>query len=148
MKGNSEVNKFKGYLRSKGLKFTFERRIILETIFSLHNHFDVEDLYRKIEKRIGERISLATIYRTLPLLVESGLIREALKCQERGVYEHIWGHKHHDHIICINCGKVIEFTDEDIEKLQEKVCKKFNFKPMEHRLGIRGYCGECQKKIS
>ncbi|HEX67741.1 MAG TPA: transcriptional repressor [bacterium] len=137
------VERFRLFLREKGLKFTPERRKIAEEIFSFHDHFDAETLYRRLKREV----SLATIYRTLPLLRESGLIREVLRCQGRGVFESVWGHPHHDHLICIRCGKIIEFEDERIEKLQEEVCRKFGFQPVEHRLGIKGYCKECQKKL-
>jgi Fur family transcriptional regulator, ferric uptake regulator len=56
------------------------------------------------------------------------------------------GRSHHDHLLCLKCGRVFEFRDDDIEKLQDKVCEKFHFKPVEHRLGIRGYCRDCLKK--
>jgi len=90
---------------------------------------------------------MATVYRTIPLFVESGFIKEILQYQNTATYEHILGHKHHDHMLCVKCGKVIEFRDDRIEKLQDEVCKKYNFKSVEHRLGIRGYCRQCQKKI-
>ncbi|MCD6521668.1 transcriptional repressor [Candidatus Calescamantes bacterium] len=137
------IERFRLFLKEKGLKFTPERRKIVEEIISFHDHFDVETLYHRLKRKV----SLATIYRTLPLLRESGLIREVLRCQGRAVFESVWGHPHHDHLICIVCGKVIEFEDERIEKLQEEVCRKFGFQPVEHRLGIKGYCKECQRKI-
>jgi len=137
--------KFSVYLKKGGLKFTPERRAILEGVFSIHKHFDIEELFEKLRKR-GGRLSRATIYRTLPLLVESGLIRETLHCQEAVSYEHTFGHEHHDHLLCVKCGKVIEFKEEKIEKLQKAVCKRYNFTPVEHRLGIRGYCKECKVK--
>lgn len=138
-------DKFRIYLKSNGLRFTPERRFILGEIFSSHRHFDVEELYQRLRRK-GKSISRATIYRTLPLLVESGLVREALRCQDRVHYEHTLGHEHHDHLLCIKCGRVIEFKDEAIEKLQDGICKRYGFKPIEHRLGIRGYCKVCSGK--
>ena len=143
----NQVDIFREHLKAKGLKFTPERRLILECISSFSGHFDVEKLYDKLHHRAGE-ISLATIYRTLPHLINSGLIREAMRCQNRPQYEKVIGFPHHDHLVCIKCGKVFEFKDEQIERLQNRVCKKFDFKPTEHRLGIRGYCRNCQSKIS
>ena len=136
---------FRYYLKEKGLKFTPEREEILETVFSLHKHFDVEELYDILRAR-GKNISRATIYRTIPLLKESHLIQETLQCTGNTKYEHVYGHEHHDHLVCIKCGSVIEFCDDRIEKLQEEICNKFKFKAVEHRLGIRGYCKNCQKK--
>jgi len=135
---------FRNYLREKGLKFTPERQVILERIFSLHRHFDVDQLYEILRKE-GEYISRATIYRILPLLVESDLIKEVFRCQGRANYEHTFGHEHHDHMLCIKCGKVIEFKEEKIEELQAAICKRYGFNPVEHRLSIRGYCKRCSK---
>jgi len=138
-------DKFSSFLKSKGLKFTTERRAILEGVFSFHKHFDVDQLYDKLQRQ-GEHISRASIYRTIPLLIKSGLIAESLRCQGRVSYEHIFGHEHHDHMLCIKCGKVIEFRNKEIEELQEEVCKEYGFMALEHRLGIRGYCKRCRKK--
>ena len=131
-----------GYLKSHGWKLTAERRHVLEAVFSFHRHFDLDDIYDEARKR-GARVSRATIYRTLPLLMESGLIREVFRCMDRPRYEHVYGHDHHDHMVCLGCGKIIEFKDERIEELQKEVCDKFGFESVEHRLGIRGYCTEC-----
>jgi len=138
--------KFKSYLKSKGLKFTPERETILREVFSLHKHFNVDELYERLHRHTKD-ISRATIYRTLPLLIKSGLVEETFQCQNKSSYEHIFGHKHHDHMLCINCGKIIEFREEGIERLQRAVCKKYGFHPIEHRLGIKGYCKECYEKI-
>jgi len=143
----SGVEKLEEFLRRKGYKFTPERRAVVEEVVSHHGHFDVEELYKRVKRRKNAKVSLATIYRTLPLLVESGLIREVMRCQGRGIYEHVWGHRHHDHLVCVNCGRVIEFHEERIEKLQNEVCRKYGFHPLEHRLGIRGYCKDCWEKL-
>ncbi len=141
----SQEEKFCNFLKLKGLKFTPERKTILKEIFSFHSHFDVDKLYDKLREQ-KEHISRATIYRTLPLLVGSNLISEALRCEGKISYEHIYGHEHHDHMICIKCGKIIEFRNENIEKLQNEICKKYGFKAVEYRLGIRGYCNKCSKR--
>jgi Fur family transcriptional regulator, ferric uptake regulator len=137
---------FKNYLNSKGLKFTPERSLILDTVLSMNGHFDVEKIHDKLRKK-NKTISVATIYRSLPYLIDSGLIRKVLRCKNRPQYEIDMGRPHHDHMVCIKCGRVFEFRDDDIEKLQDKVCKKFHFKPVEHHLGIRGYCMDCLKKL-
>lgn len=136
-------DKFKGSLRAKGLRFTPERRLILKEIFSFHRHFDVEELYQRLRDK-NIHVSRATIYRTLPLLVENGLIKEAFRRQDRIRYEHIFGHGHHDHLLCIKCGRVMEFKEERIENLQKLICERYSFSPVEHRLGIRGYCRKCR----
>ena len=135
-------DKFRDYLKEEGLKFTPERETVLREIFSLHKHFDVDELYLKVHKK-DRRLSRATIYRTLPLLIKSGLIVETFRCLGKGSYEHVFGRSHHDHMVCMKCGKIIEFSNEKIEKLQEEVCKKYGFKSVEHKLGIKGYCRKC-----
>jgi Fur family ferric uptake transcriptional regulator len=137
--------RFKNYLKRRGLKFTPERQIILKGVFSIHYHFDVDKLYEILRKQ-GKTISRATIYRTLPLLVESGLVKEYFHCQGKTSYEHVFGHDHHDHLFCIKCGKIIEFKEKRIERLQDEICKKYEFKSLEHRLSIKGYCKKCAKE--
>ena len=137
---------FRDYLRTKGLKFTPERRLILEGVSSFFGHFDIEKLYNKLHHKAGE-IFLATVYRTLPHLISSGLIKEVMRCQDRLQYERTFGFPHHDHLICIKCGKIFEFKDDQLERLQNRVCRKFGFKPTEHRLGVKGFCRNCQAKL-
>jgi len=142
---NQEVI-FKKYLKSRGLKFTPERRNVLEGVVSILGHFDADRLYEKLHRRY-KALSLATIYRTLPHLIASGLIREVLRSGSRLQYEKSFGYPHHDHLLCIKCGKILEFEDDEIERLQNSVCRRHNFKSIEYRLGIRGYCKVCQSKI-
>jgi Fur family ferric uptake transcriptional regulator len=144
MKKEKEI--FKKYLVGKGLKLTSERELILKEVFSRHDHFDAEDLFQAFRAR-SENVSRATIYRTLPLLVESGLVQEALRCGERVCYEHIYGHKSHGHMICMGCGKIVEFEDNELERIKRKVCKENDFQPAEFRFGIKGYCKNCKKKL-
>lgn len=134
---------FKGFLQKKGLRLTRERRAILKEIFSLHGHFDPEELLISLRKK-GSRVSKASIYRTIPLLIESGLIEEVVKVDKHAHYEHIYGHSHHDHMICIKCGKVIEFHSKALENLQERLCKEDGFEGISHTLEIRGYCKRCK----
>lgn len=136
-------DEFRSYLKAGGLKLTPERGLILEAAFSTDNHFEVEDLLIKLRQQ-GDRVSKATIYRTLPLLVKSGLLREVVFGERHSHYEHVFGHKHHDHLICLCCGKIIEFANPSIENLQDKICKEHGFEAMGHRFEITGYCNECQ----
>ena len=127
--------RFKTYLRSKGLKFTPQRRLILGKVFTTHDHFEADDLVMAF-RREGKRLSRASIYRTLPLLVRSGLIREVQFGENHAHYEHTLGHEHHDHLICVRCGKVVEFCEESIEELQDTVCEKHGFRAQSHSLEI------------
>lgn len=144
MSDKAPERRFKEYLQSKGLKFTPERQAILERVFASHKHFEAEDLLVDMRQR-GERVSKATIYRTLFLLVKSGLLREVIFGEKHSHYEHIHGNEHHDHLVCSGCGKIIEFTEEDIERLQDEVCKRHRFRPESHRLQIQGLCHDCQR---
>jgi len=138
--------KFKSFLKERDLKYTPEREEIIEVIIKLQNHFDADDIYNQL-KRHKSDVSLATVYRTIPLLIESSLIIETLHCREKILYEKIHNKRHHDHMVCINCGKIIEFYNENVERLQNEICQKYQFTPTEHRLGIKGYCKECKNKL-
>jgi Fur family transcriptional regulator, ferric uptake regulator len=134
---------FRAYLRENGLVFTAARRAILDGIVASSGHFDADILHEGLKKR---GVSAATIYRTLPLFVQSGIITETLRERGRARYECAWGHAHHDHLECVLCGRVIEFKHDGLEKLQDAVCRSRGFTPIDHHLGIRGYCSACRKK--
>jgi len=141
----SKEDVFKEYLTSRKLKFTAERQAILDRVFENHKHFEADELL--VDLRLNDmKISKATIYRTLALLVKSGLLREVIFGERHAHYEHVYGHEHHDHLVCNNCGKIIEFTEHRIEKLQDEVCRKNKFKVDSHRLQIQGLCEDCWEK--
>ena len=130
------------YLRRNGLAFTASRRTILTWVTAATGHFDAEQLRESLLRK-GRRLSPATIYRTLPLFVRSGIIKETIGSGDKARYEHVFGHEHHDHLECLECGRVIEFMDPGLEKLQQTVCRRHGFQPVDHRLAIRGYCSRC-----
>jgi Fur family ferric uptake transcriptional regulator len=136
---------FKGFLKDRGQLFTKERAAVLKKALSYHGHFDPESLYLKIRES-GLKASRASVYRTLSLLCECGIIEKVSKTEHGTTYEHIFGHEHHDHMLCILCGNIIEFYSKDLERLQEELCRSLNFKGVSHTLEIRGYCKKCQKK--
>jgi len=135
---------YREFLKSKDLKLTKPRLIIMEAVFENHEHFNVDDLYEQIRKK-HKNVSRATIYRTVPLLVESGLIKQSLRCESKDIYEHTYGHENHLHFICVNCGKIIESGFNDVAELINKLAEKENFKISEYNLGARGLCENCQK---
>lgn len=137
--------KFWKYLRSKDLRFTPQRELILREVFSTHDHFQADDLFARLYIK-DKRISRATVYRTLSLLAEGGFLREVISGERHGHYEHVLGHLHHDHLVCADCGRVIEFRNRKIEDLQRQVCKDHEFEPKTHRLEIEGLCKECRRK--
>ena len=137
------TEQFSDYLRHKNLLCTPQRGIILREVLQCSHHFDADELYERMRKK-GETVSRATVYRTLPHLEQCGLLREVFRCQGRAKYERTLGH--HDHMMCVRCGKVVEFRDDRIEKLQEEVCAGHHFEAIEHRMAVRGICRECQQQ--
>src|SRR5205809_3239156 len=121
-----EIDKFQGFLAKQGLKLTRERTALLREIFATHYHFEADELLFKMKEK-GVKISRATVYRTLELLVKSGMVRRVHLGEDHYHYEHVRGDSHHDHLICTTCGGVIEFHDEELERLQREICvnKKF-----------------------
>jgi len=136
---------FSKFLKERGQRFTKERAVILQEALSFNGHFDPENLYLQI-KETGMKASRASVYRTLNLLCDCGLIGRVRKSEHGTIYEQTFGHEHHDHMLCIQCGKVIEFYSEELERLQEHLCKKRDFKGASHTLEIRGYCKRCRKR--
>jgi len=143
----SEETKFIEYLRKTGLKVTRERREILREVFNSHHHFDADELALRLKERSAS-VSRATVYRTLTLLVNSKMVRKMELGDGRATYEHVLGHPHHDHLICVECNRIIEFHHPDIEALQEEICKEFGFRMKSHSQQIYGICKECRKKKS
>ncbi|MBN2541225.1 transcriptional repressor [bacterium] len=130
------------YIKKKGLRLTKQRIKLVQEIAQMNQHFDV-DLLISVMKKKKINISRATVYRTLPILQECGVIREVTQLDNKVYYENNYNKKHHDHMICLNCGRIIEFFDNDIERLQDKICAKSCFKPEKHRLIIYGLCEDC-----
>jgi len=140
-----EEARFEAFLRSKKLKLTGERLTILASIFQRESHFDAETLHALLRTEGGD-ISRATVYRTLDLLVQSGLVRKNSLGASHANYEAAHGDEHHDHLICLNCNKVVEFYRPDLENLQEGICADHGFKLVHHSLQIFGLCPACKDK--
>ncbi len=140
-----EKHIFREFLNKRSLKFTRERELVLDEVFSFHGHFDPEEIMISMREK-GIRVSKASIYRTLPLLLESGLIEQVEKNNKHAHYEHTFGHGHHDHLICLKCGKVIEVFSPELEAIQDELCRKKGFKGIKHTLEIKGYCRNCNQK--
>jgi Fur family ferric uptake transcriptional regulator len=139
---SAEAHRFEAYLRSKKLKLTGERMEILAAIFLKNAHFDAEELHAELKQQ-GRDISRATVYRTLDLLVQCGLVRKSSLGSSHANYEAAHDDEHHDHLICLNCNKVMEFYRPDLEKMQEDICRDRQFKPLHHSLQIFGLCSDC-----
>jgi Fur family ferric uptake transcriptional regulator len=139
------IAKFSDFLQQQGLKLTSEREALLREIFSIHYHFEADELLFKM-KQNNVKISRATVYRTLELLVKSGLVRRVHLGEDHYHYEHVSGNSHHDHLICTTCGAVIEFHDEELERRQREICERKKFTPTFHNLQILGLCDACRRK--
>ena len=140
--GTKEQKVLEDYITQNKLKITRQRRIVLDAFAKREDHVTAEDLY-KIVSDIDPNIGLATIYRTLALLTKSGLASELDFGDGQKRYEHKFMHSHHDHMICTECGKIIEFSHPIIEKLQESIAKQNKFTITSHKLDIYGTCKEC-----
>lgn len=137
-------NHFADYLRDKGLQQTRQREDILLALIKSNRHVDVQELYEAARKR-NQSVGKVTVFRTLKLLCEAGLVAEVDLGGSAVKYEFIHGRAHHDHLVCVTCGKFIETMDPEIEQLQERLCRKMNFEPLRHRMEIYGVCANCQK---
>lgn len=137
--------KFETLLQGKGLKYTYERRLIFEEVTHLKEHFDADSLYARFKNK-GLRISRDTVYRTIPLLLESRVVQKSAGDGKGEFFERITTKGHHDHMVCIQCGKIIEFQCPEIEKMQEEVTAKHGFQLTFHDHRLFGSCSDCQKK--
>ncbi len=135
--------RFQSLLEERGLKFTYERKNIFEEVCHVKEHFDADSLYERFKNK-GMRISRDTVYRTIPLLLESGVIQKSVGEGKREFFERVSAKGHHDHMVCVRCGKIIEFTCDEIEEMQEQVCKKYGFQLIFHDHRLFGACRDCQ----
>ncbi len=132
------------YIHEKSLKTTRQRTDIADVFFRTNSHLSIEevlDLARKKNKRVG----YATVYRTLKLLAEAGLANERYFGDKIARYEVNEANEHHDHMVCLTCSKIIEFENDEIERLQMAAAKSHGFKLVKHRLELYGICRDCQQ---
>ncbi len=129
----------KTYIRNQGLRETRERYAILAEIYLHLEHFDAEQLYHQLLER-GIKVSRATVYNTLQLLVEAGLVRRYLFGEGRMLYERSLGRQQHDHLICLDCGEIREFCDPQMGFVSESVGRLFGMRPRRHDLVIYATC--------
>lgn len=136
---------FEAYLRRKGLKQTRQRQQILDTFLGTDDHLTAEDLYHLVQKRY-DGIGFATVYRTLHLIVDSGIARQREFSAGRKYYEHVFGEQqHHHHLICTGCGKIVEFMCPDVvERAQEETARLYGFVLQGHVHELFGICADCR----
>jgi Fur family ferric uptake transcriptional regulator len=135
-------NLFRLYLQDRGLKYTPERQAVLQEVLRNDEHFEAEELLISMRQQ-GKRVAKATIYRTLPLLVSCGILRQVQFGDNLTRYEHTFGQDPHDHMICNRCRKIIEFSSADVVELRSVLAAKHRFRAMSHRFQISGLCWEC-----
>lgn len=143
---SAPVEKFREYLATKGQRLTRERMIVVEEVFSDHEHFDSDQLIDRLSHRTdGRRVSRSSVYRILPAMVEAGLLRRVARPSGREVYEHDYGYPQHDHLICSVCGELIEFQNDEIARLIREVASAHGFMMTNHRLEVYGTCDACRR---
>jgi Fur family ferric uptake transcriptional regulator len=143
---DSPVEKFREFLEIRGEKLTQPRRVLVRHIFNTHKHFDADELFRDLHDA-GHQVSRSTVYRTLRLLVDSGLLRE-LRLTNRSAFEHDYGYPAHDHLHCTSCNRIVEFRNDEILKLRDAVSLTHGFRPTGHRFLITGVCSACSRSHS
>lgn len=143
----NSVKLFRQYCKKNNMRNTPERELIIKEIYRVDEHFDVDRLFLRIRERYPKlKLSKVSIYRALPHLIKAGLIREAFSDSGAICYEHVIGHDHHDHMKCLECGKVIEFYEKEIDDVQQMLCEKIGFEMIWHVHVIGGYCKKCRRK--
>ncbi len=137
--------KFLEFLQGKALRMTAPRQAIIDTVFNTREHFTAEQLLEWARQR-DRSVSRATVYRTLPLLTESGLVREMDFGRDQKYYDPNYAeHPHHSHLICNDCEKIVEFESEKIEKIESEISQKLGFSIKSQRLQINGSCEQMRK---
>ncbi len=142
MADQREQESFLIFLRQRRHRVTAERLALLDEVFRQHGHIDAEHLLAAARGR-GLKISRATVYRNLDLLVASGLARKQRLGRRRYLYEHVHGGQRHDHLVCTVCGRVVEFLSPGIAALQSEICRAHGFVPSAYSLQINGLCQAC-----
>jgi Fur family ferric uptake transcriptional regulator len=137
---------FRRYLRQQGLPVTLQREVVADVVFASREHLSVEEIEARLKER-GERIGKATIYRTMEILVRSGLVEDHDFGDGFKRYEHLFGQQPvHEHLVCTSCRSVVEFKRPELDRLQAEVAAQHGFLPTRHRLEIYGLCADCQAR--
>jgi Fur family ferric uptake transcriptional regulator len=139
------LERFERFLESRSLRLTEARAAIVEAALAREGHYPLDELIADLKAR-GIRGSKATVYRTLPLLAEAGILEPAILAGESRSYETTYGRQHHDHLLCARCGKVVEFEFEAFEILQKEVAARYGFRLEGHHHELLGTCPECAAK--
>ena len=132
----NHIDKFKDILKNEGLRYTKQRQQVWDEIRNSSDHRDAEEIYIQINNASKssqvKKVSRATVYRTIDVLVRNNLVRKMELGDGRALYEHKIDEEHHDHIICVETGKIIEFYNEELEKMQEEIVKEHGYVLVRH----------------
>ena len=140
-----EFDLFKDFLRQQKLRWTPQRKMILQSFLSFDGHVDIESLHKRIREQ-DPSIGIATLYRTRKLLVDCDVVEAHSFHDGKKSYERKFHVRHHDHLICTRCGKTIEFEHPLIEKYQVEICEEYGFTLKSHKMELMGTCEDCGKK--
>jgi Fur family transcriptional regulator, ferric uptake regulator len=132
------------YMTKRRLRSTEQRRLIIDTLFDSGEHVTLDGLLRQV-RAVDSRVGYATVYRTMKLLADSGIVQEHKFGDGFTRYELNDEDHHHDHLICMECGKITEFEEPLIEELQARVAARYDFQVRQHKHELYGVCSECQK---
>lgn len=139
MTRSEQIESFKSYLSGMGLKYTRQRAAIAEVFFDSGAHLSLTDLLNLAKER-QPSVGYATVYRTMKILAESGLATEHKFAEGNVRYEPSVEGEHHDHLICVTCGRIVEYEDDEIERLQEELARRHGFRVVAHRHEIYAEC--------
>jgi len=142
MKLSDKKELLQKYLHEKGLKSTTQRDDIIDVFFKTNTHINLEELLKRVRRK-NSKVGYATVYRTMKLLTGCGIAVERQFGDGQTRYEHIPDDSHHDHCICVKCGRIMEFENQKIEHLQKEIAEKMNFTVNNHKLELYGYCSKC-----
>lgn len=137
-------DQIKKALKKEGLRYTRQRQAVWDELCSSDDHRDAEEIYFSLQNS-GINVSRATVYRTIDVLVKNNMVRKLELGDGRARYEHKINSTHHDHLICVQCGRIEEFLDEEIEKLQDKIVDKLGFKLIRHIHQLFVICNDCKE---
>ncbi|MFP6664661.1 MAG: transcriptional repressor [Deltaproteobacteria bacterium] len=142
--GEERFIAFRRALKEKGLKTTSQRDDIARTFFASRRHLSIDDLYGEV-RQVNPGVGYATVYRTMKLLKECEFAEERHFADGQTRYENADAEEHHDHILCDRCGTIVEFNDEELERLQDDIAKRLGFVLSSHRMELYGICRKCRE---
>lgn len=136
---------FQRYLKHNGIKCTSARRRVLDAVLELDEHFEAEQVFYGLREQ-GATVGKATVYRTLPLLVDCGILKQVRFDVKQAHYEYAFGEDPHDHMLCRRCGRIVEFASDEVEELRARIGRRHHFHVISHRFQLSGLCWECSVK--